>query len=78
MKRLFSFVGNMLSSASDTSSKRVIAVGSFMALVGCGVASAFGHTPDLHIVDSFTILAGGASVLTVAEKLFTPKSPKGD
>jgi hypothetical protein len=72
------FVKNMLSSSDETSSKRVIAVGSFVALIVCAGASAFGHTPDLHIVDSFTILAGGASVLTVAEKLFTPKSPKGD
>jgi hypothetical protein len=69
MKRLFSFISNMLSSASDTSSKRFIAVGSFFTLIGCAVASSFGHTPDLHIIDVFAVLALGSSALTVADKL---------
>ena len=67
------FINNLLSSSSETSHKRLIAIASFLVLVIMVIISAFGHTVDVHLIYVFASLVGGQSLLTVVDK-FTNKT----
>lgn len=54
---------------NTVSSKRVIAVFSFVALIVLSFLSAFGHSTDTNFIYIFGALSGSQSVLTTVEKI---------
>ncbi len=62
-------IKNLLSSSNDASHKRLIAIGSFLVLVGMVVLKAKSCPVDSTLVYVFAALTGGQSSLSVLEKI---------
>lgn len=62
------WIKNLLSNSDEASSKRTIALLSFIVLVGMVVLNAFNIHIDPQLIYVFAGLCGGSSALTVAEK----------
>lgn len=65
-------IKKLISDNNEVSHKRVLAIASFVVLVGMVALSAFGHTVDDKLIYVFASMSGGESVLTLIEK-FTGK-----
>jgi uncharacterized membrane protein HdeD (DUF308 family) len=65
MKR---WLKEMMSSRSEVSHKRFIALVSLLVLIVLAFFSAFGHTASESLYYIFGSLVGGSSILTVIEK----------
>ena len=62
------YLKNLFNSGSrDADTKEFITVGSWLVLVIMVVLNAWGKTIDMHLIYIFASLAGGSSVLTVAQ-----------
>lgn len=63
---------------NTVSSKRVIAVFSFIALIILSFLSAFGNSTDVNFIYIFGVLSGGQSCLTTIEKIMKRKESYSD
>ncbi len=58
----------LVSDSNEVSHKRVIALASFLVLVGMVIVKAKGHPVDDNLIYVFGGLCGGNSILSVIEK----------
>ena len=68
MKSLKKFFKFLLSDSNEVSHKRLIALLSFLILVGMVGLKAWGKPLDVSLIYTFAALAGGESFLTLLEK----------
>lgn len=62
------FFKKLIGDSSEVSHKRTIALGSFLVLIGFAISNQFGIKTDEVLINTFLMLAGGSSVLTVVDK----------
>lgn len=64
------WIKNLFSNSDEASSKRTIALLSFVVLFGMVVLNAFKIHIDPQLIYVFAVLCGGSSGLTVVDKFF--------
>ena len=68
INKVISYIKILISSSNDADEKRLIALGSFVVLIGMVIIKAFYGQIDNTLIYVFAGLAGGSSVLTVIDK----------